>query len=322
MINSIAILLTTAAMGIQPQVQHNPHHLVEILPSQTYVLCNEDCVQPTPKTKRTIHRREYDRQEKSYSRIDQQIQGMRNREENPARPAYRPQPVRPPQEMLAAREPSSIPARPLREEPNREYSNFPAPKEKPKTTYKVIFKKLTPEDLAAAGNTKAPEGKSRTEQKTVDPNITVHAGEVNIGNETVYFDLNSSRLSSEEVEKLDRWLSEVKATRYKVNGYACPVDKEQRSMKLSEYRAETVRKFIVERRKNAIVITRGLGGSEVFDSKHLKMNRRVNIVAIDSEPVQNSVVVVPKDTTSKTNDAIRQHIREVRGVAQVHGKEP
>lgn len=322
MINTIAILLTTAAMGIQPQIQHNPHHLVEILPSQTYVLCNDDCVQPTPKTKRTIHRREIDRPGNSYSRIDQQIQGIRNRQEDPARPAYRPQPERPPREMMAAREPSATTGRAIQSEPNREYSKFPAPKEKPKTTYKVIFKKLTPEDLAAAGNTKAPEVKSRTEQKTVDPNITVHAGEINMGSETVYFDLNSSRLSSEESEKLDRWLSEVKATRYKVNGYACPVDREQRSMKLSENRAETVRKFIMERRKNAIVITNGLGGSEVFDSKTLKMNRRVNIVAIDSEPVQNTVVVVPKDTTSKTNEAIRQHIREVRGVAQVQGKEP
>jgi len=247
---------------------------------------------------------------------------MRNRQEDPARPSYQPQPYRPQREMLAAREPSVTPGRPVQPEPNREYSNFPAPKEKPKTTYKVIFKKLTPEDLAAAGNTKAPETASRSAQKTVDPNITVHAGEINMGSETVYFDLNSSRLLPEESEKLDRWLSEVRATRYKVNGYACPVNKEQRSMRLSENRAETVRKFIMERRKNAIVITRGLGGSEVFDKNALKMNRRVNIVAIDSEPVQNSVVVVPKDTTAKTNEAIRQHIREVRGVAQVQGKEP
>lgn len=330
MINTLSILFVAASLGIQPQVQDNRHEYVEILPSKTYVICAEDCGKPTPKKKRQVFRREISGQRNAYSQINDYLGNLpqgrpappadpfrsdrhfQNRDRNPSdmgRNVTAGHSPHPPEKMMAGR---------TNEEPvphRRTPSESPSAG-KPKTTYNVVFKKLTPDDIKALENNAKMEEKPGTNLKS-NPVDTAAAGD-----ETVYFDLNSSIITQEEKDKLEAWLISNKASRYKVSGYACPLSKEQRSMKLSENRAEAVRKIILEHKKDASVITQGMGSSEVFDQNTLKLNRRVTITALGGPSIKKTVTVIPKDTMSKKGEALKQYIRDSKGMAIIQEEQP
>jgi outer membrane protein OmpA-like peptidoglycan-associated protein len=173
--------------------------------------------------------------------------------------------------------------------------------EKPKVTYNieridapkpaplvVTYKKLNPEDKTKSGS----------------------PGDVEKDKEAVFFDINSSIISEKEKKKLIAWIDSVKSNRYKVLGFSCSTSEESNNMSLSENRAETVRKIIMERRKDAIVTTQGMGRSQSFSQNDQSLNRRANIIALEGEPVKKSVIIVPADTVSNKLEAVKHKVLE------------
>lgn len=123
-------------------------------------------------------------------------------------------------------------------------------------------------------------------------------------NTAVFFNVNSSVVSRKEKEKLIAWLHRVKLHHFRVVGYNCPISGETKDEKLSRDRAEAVKKIIIAKKKDAIVITIGKGGNELFSQKNTKLNRRVNIVAIPDMFKDKSSGIVSHDLKITRKESI------------------
>ena len=279
MINIIAIFMISTSLGLQPQVQVNKHPLVEILPSKTYVFCIDNCNQPTPKVKKTIIKRtEDENKQNTYSPLTEYIKQQKEKQEL----------------NVAAKEDNPVVISKVSEKPAIEETIKPIKKpQKAHSIKKTGFKKIK----AAHAGVKVPAPVVAEENPDIvtacisanTPEPVVNEISAPVTNfveeekkgmaETVYFSLNSSVLSKKEMEKLNEWLKRVKADHYTVLGYNCPISGEMKDRGLSVKRAEAVRNLILKEQKNAVVVTQGMGRSELFSQKDSKLNRRVNIVA-------------------------------------------
>jgi len=113
--------------------------------------------------------------------------------------------------------------------------------------------------------------------------------------ETIHFDLNSSVIREEEKAKLRAWLDRVNADRFEVDGYTCRLGGEQPNLKVAAERAEAVKKYILEKRRQGVVTARGLGKKNYVSRTDLPPNRRVEIRALVNSPAEKSKTVAPKD---------------------------
>lgn len=124
---------------------------------------------------------------------------------------------------------------------------------------------------------------------------------------TVYFELNSSVLSSKEKAKLDKWLSEVKINDFDVRGYTCQIGGEIHNKKLSEERAQIVKAYILSKKNDAVIEAEGMGKGHYVSPDNLPLNRRAEVhafiankpIPVASEPAKPTAGISNKTEAQK-----------------------
>lgn len=117
-----------------------------------------------------------------------------------------------------------------------------------------------------------PELPKDKEEFKVEKAIVVEKGE-SPSNYTVFFDFNSAKLRSDQINVLNN--IQLKGGEIaNIYGYACPIGKASYNKKLSKRRAKVVADHL---QKRGIAIGEVIGMGEINEEKDLKLNRKAVI---------------------------------------------
>lgn len=155
---------------------------------------------------------------------------------------------------------------------------------------------LLPKQNQTAAETYFSHSKQRTEVLTeilVGDRIVAtnkRSGNSQLGKQhiTLYFDTDKFNLNNEEVEHLQSYIMGFSSTEYPVflvSGHTDDVDTERYNLALSERRASSVKKLMIEMGvPTTQIATRGIGEARPASGNHSasdgRYNRRVTIFAI------------------------------------------
>lgn len=270
---AILVMMTSAVITVQPaEYRYTGYNGVEMLPGPNFILCFDNCPEPTPKSDRVVLRRHTRTPEQritdTYARMDETIQKR---------------------QALTAGNSDRI-----TEESGRGDRKSQEAFAKLDGYIKDMGKTGTPGNVRAATSRKRmsvskpaqSDDKTMATYKDMGKQVNEVVEEDDEYSRTVYFELNSSVLSAKEKAKIDKWLPVVKINDFDVRGYTCQIGGETHNKKLSEERAQIVKAYILSKMKDAVIEAEGMGKGHYISPDNLPLNRRVEIKAfIANKPV-------------------------------------
>jgi outer membrane protein OmpA-like peptidoglycan-associated protein len=137
---------------------------------------------------------------------------------------------------------------------------------------KLKLKSIDPGPSEVVGTTLVAES-----VQTVVPDQTVGQIAPQEVKATIMFKLDSSRLDQKANEEILRLTKELKGQKVRVDGYTCQLGTKTHNDKLAKKRAKTVADSLKRHGIKVAQIT-GEGQCCYFDTKHLELNRRVEVL--------------------------------------------